>query len=155
MSARLCYNPFRFNRHCEAKQSLDCRVALHAPRNDENELLQDSNIGDSMKKALFILALCLASFTAHAEERVVPLEGNAELRLGGNNGRAVYRGYDTDDLIYRRLVNPHAGSRNRIRNIPTNDMSAICGHIERDRKRERCVEDVMEEREKLIRRYND
>jgi hypothetical protein len=120
-----------------------------------NEPSGFSTIGDYMKKALFILALCVASVAAHAEERVIPLEGNAELRLGTNDGRAIYRGYDTDDLIYRRLVNPYAGSRNRIRNIPTNDMYAICGNIERDRKRERCMEDVAEEREKLIRKYNN
>lgn len=113
-----------------------------------------------MKKALLIIVLCLASVPVRAESEVINLPGNAKVVTGGSNDSVVIRGYDTDDVIYRRLINPNAGTyhyrgRNTNNRIPTNDAAAICGGIERDRKRERCVEDVMEERQKLIEKYND
>ena len=112
-----------------------------------------------MKKALLIAVLCLTAAPAFAESEVINLPGNAKVVTGGNNDSVVIRGYDTDDILYRRLINPNAGTYNyRPRNsnrIPNNDAAAICGGIERDRKRERCIEDVREEREKLTKKYND
>lgn len=110
-----------------------------------------------MKKALLIAVLCLTAAPAWAESEVINLPGNAKV-ITNSNDSVVLRGYDTDDVIYRRLINPNAGTyhyRGNRNRIPNNDATAICGGIERDRKRERCVEDVMEERRELIKKYND
>lgn len=113
-----------------------------------------------MKKALSIAVLIFAAATpaSAADNETIYLPGNAQVRTN-NDGAIVMRGYDADNVIYRRLINPNAGTyhyRPRSQNrIHSNDVNTICGGIERDRKRERCVEDVMDEREKLIRKYND
>ena len=109
-----------------------------------------------MKKILLIAALCLLPLSAHAEGDVITLPGNAEYRPG--NGTVVVESYDTKDIIYRRLVNPRYGREyynyNRYNRVPSNDAASVCGNIERDRKRERCLEDYREERQKLIEKYN-
>jgi len=105
-----------------------------------------------MRLILPIMAMCLLPLAAHAEERIIQLEGNAQMRVGGDSPNYIYRGYNNDDLIYRRLINPRAEPRNTIRTLSTND---ICGGIERDSRRERCARDVLKERQKLIRKYND
>lgn len=116
-----------------------------------------------MKKALLFTILCLTAAPAFAESEVINLPGNAKVVTNGSsNNSVVLRGYDTDDVIYRRLINPgqdtytYRRNNNRYGNRqPASDAAAICGGIERDRKRERCVEDVLEEREKLMKKYND
>lgn len=109
-----------------------------------------------MKKILLIAALCLLPLAARADDGVIKLPGNAEYRPG--NGAVVIESYDTKDIIYRRLVNPRYGRyyHYNYNRIPSNagDVAAVCGNIERDRKRERCMEDYREERAKLIKKYN-
>lgn len=109
-----------------------------------------------MKKILLIVALCLLPLSAHADDDVIKLPGNAEYRPG--NGTVVVESYDTKDIIYRRLVNPRYGREyynyNRYNRVPSNDAASVCANIERDRKRERCFEDYREERQKLIEKYN-
>jgi hypothetical protein len=109
-----------------------------------------------MKKILLIAALCFLPLAAHADDDVIKLPGNAEYRPG--NGTVVVESYDTKDIIYRRLINPRYGREyynyNRYNRLPSNDAASVCGNIERDRKRERCLEDYREERQKLIEKYN-
>ena len=106
-----------------------------------------------MKKILLIAALCLLPLAAHADDDVIKLPGNAEYRPG--NGTVVVESYDTKDIIYRRLINPRYGRYHYNYNrVPSNDAASVCGNIERDRKRERCLEDYREERQKLIEKYN-
>lgn len=112
-----------------------------------------------MKKAFLIAILCFTVAPAWASDDTIYLPGNAQVRNSSNNGSIVLRGYDTEDVIKHRILNPNSnryryGTRYNNR-IPTNDTAAICGGIERDRKRERCVEDVMKERQKLMKKYND
>ncbi len=115
-----------------------------------------------MKKALLIAVLCIAAVPARAESEVIHLPGNAQVRTNSNNSNVVIKGYDTDSVIYRRLINPGQDTytyrryNNRYNNrMPSNDAATICGGVERERKRERCIEDVMEERQKLMKKYND
>ena len=113
-----------------------------------------------MKKILVIAVLLSMPLTAHAEERVIQLEGNAKVITDGNDGRYVYRGYDTDELIKRRLLgyDDQFYYRNKNNRVRTNDYSSICGGADRASERRRCRDDVRDlnkDRNELYRKYNN
>lgn len=124
------------------------------------KLLPLKGVGIGMKKLLLIAAITLMPFTAQAEERVMSLPGNAKVITNGNDGRYVYRGYDTEELIKRRILgydDKFYYRSNNYNRIPTNDYSTICGGVDRASERRRCREDLRdldEDRAKLYKKYN-
>lgn len=124
------------------------------------KLLPLKGVGIGMKTLLLIAAITLMPFTAQAEERVMNLPGNAKVITNGNDGRYVYRGYDTEELIKRRILgydDKFYYRSNNYNRIPTNDYSTICGGVDRASERRRCREDLRdldEDRAKLYKKYN-
>jgi len=99
-----------------------------------------------------ILALVLILSTPAMANEPIYLPGNTVV-LPNNNSSIIIQGYDRDDLLYRRIVNPYAQPRYRVRDLPRNDIYSACADISRKSKYERCVEDVNENQQKLIRKY--
>ena len=113
-----------------------------------------------MKKVLLIAVLTLMPFTAQAEDQVMNLPGNTTVITNGADGRYVYRGYDTEELIKRRLLgyDDQFYYRDRSNQVPQNDFSSICGNVDRASERRRCRDDVRdmdEDRAELYRKYNN
>jgi hypothetical protein len=124
------------------------------------KLLPFPAVGICMKKLLLIAVLALTPLSALAEDRVIQLEGNAKVITDGNGGRYVYRGYDTDELIKRRLLgyDDKFYYRNNYNRVPSNDYSTICGGADRASERRRCREDLRDldkDRAELYRKYNN
>jgi hypothetical protein len=117
-------------------------------------------VGVCMKRILLIALLALMPFAAQAEDNVIQLEGNTRVVTGGGNGQYVYRGYDTDELIKRRVLgyDDRFYYRNNNNRVPSNDYSTICGGVDRASERRRCREDIRDldkDRAELYRKYNN
>lgn len=116
-------------------------------------------VGSSMKKALLIAMLVFLPFSASAEDNVMNLPGNAKVMTDGNNGRYVYRGYDTEELIKRRLLGyDDQFYYRRNNNIPRNEFSDVCSGADRASERRRCRREALEldkDRAELYRKYNN
>lgn len=101
-------------------------------------------------KAVLILILLFVSAPVMAQE-VIELPGNARVITTDSNPQIIYRGYDTDDLIYRRIL----GVENRAyRGTSIHQFSDVCGDTKTLRDRRECQKDAAEEYEKLQRKYN-
>jgi hypothetical protein len=105
-------------------------------------------------KQLLVCLLIAFSFPAMAQE-VIELPGNARVITSDDNPQIIYRGYDTDDLIYRRIFGPSdRASRLETRNVPLNEFSDVCGGTKTLRDRRECQKDASEEYRKLQEKYN-
>lgn len=118
-----------------------------------------------MKHILLFALLTIISVPALAEDnviiirrdddRVINLPGNAQIRTNDNDSNIyIKRRYGTSDLIYNRFFNPYPERRDLHNVMPTNDISAICGGVDKQSDRRKCRRDVMDEHEKLYKKYN-
>lgn len=120
-----------------------------------------------MKKLILpLLAIALLiPLAAHADTIIVPntgagntvqkLPGNAQIVTGPGNPTVVIRN-DDESLLYRTLVAPNARDNYYQPNTASlNDVNSICGTESNISKKNKCIADVLKEREKLQRRYND
>ena len=87
------------------------------------------------------------------------LPGNAYIVDGGGGSGVTIRG--NESILYRTLVHPYQ-ERHFYNNAPVgqgsasiNDVQSICGNETKISDRNECVADVIKEREKLQRRYNN
>ena len=95
---------------------------------------------------------------AHAEERIVrELPGNVTIVTDPDRDARGIRIYSNDDsILYRTLVAP----RNRTNDLRSpnaaslDDVNSICGNSRNMTEKNRCIKDVIKEREKLSKRYN-
>ena len=96
---------------------------------------------------------------AKAEEQIVrQLPGNVTIVTDPDRDARGIRIYNDDDsLLYRTLVAPHARDRDlAVRNSASlDDVNSICGGTTKVSERNRCIRDVIEQREKLNKRYNN
>ena len=113
-----------------------------------------------MRKYLMaaMAGIFLMAAPAHADDRVVrELPGNVTIVTDPNRDARGVRIYTNDDsILYRTLVAPH----NRTRDLQTpnsaslDDVDSICGNSRNMTAKNRCIRDVIKEREALQRRYN-
>lgn len=85
------------------------------------------------------------------------LPGNATIVTGrsGQGGVLIYN--NDESLLYRTLVAPRYryGNNPVQNNASMSDVQSMCGQITRVSEKNRCIADVLKEREKLQKRYND
>lgn len=127
-----------------------------------------------LRFSALIIASCLLTFPALAQDgtpvqngnatiqngsTIRELPGNAYIVDGGGGGGVTIRG--NESVLYRTLVRPYQ-ERHFYNNAPVgqgsasmNDVQSICGNETDISDRNECVSDVIKEREKLQRRYNN
>lgn len=112
-----------------------------------------------MKKILLIAVLTILPFSAQAQDNVINLPGNAKVITNDSDGQYVYRGYDTEELIKRRLLGYDDQFYYRQNNrVPRNEFSDLCSGADRASERRRCRREALEQdkdRAELYRKYNN
>lgn len=80
------------------------------------------------------------------------LPGNAYIVEG--NGNDTIRIDGGESILYRSLFGRYP-DRNTYRGAPQSDVNQICGGTRTVSDRNRCIKDYMDEREKLMKKYNN
>lgn len=94
---------------------------------------------------------------AQAGDQVTQLPGNATIVTNPNTATGVtITGNNSDSVLYRTLIAPNARNTYYQPNTANlNDVNSICSGEHNVTQQNKCVREVIKEREKLQKRYND
>ncbi len=83
------------------------------------------------------------------------LPGNATVIEGGNSG-VTLNYYNDDSLIYRTLVRPNINRGPFVSNsVPLSEVNRSCSGASSVTEQNRCIGDLIREKNRMNRRYND